>query len=77
MPQQKPAYEELEQTVSLLTAQLNQRTQEVTVLNAVQEGLSRKMEMQGIYDLVGDKMVRLFEQATSIIIATFYYDTNE
>ncbi len=49
-----PTVEELEKTIAHLTVQSEQRTQEVSVINAVQEGLAKKMDMQGIYDLVGD-----------------------
>lgn len=33
-----------------------QRASELALINSVQEGLSSKLDMQGIYDLVGDKL---------------------
>ena len=33
-----------------------QRTAELAIINSVQEGLASKLEMEGIYDLVGDKI---------------------
>ncbi len=50
-----------------------QRNAELAVINSVQEGLVAEMDMQGIYDLVGDKIRNLFDaQVTSIV--TFNYD---
>jgi serine phosphatase RsbU (regulator of sigma subunit) len=34
----------------------NQRAAEISLINSVQEGLSSNLEMQAIYDLVGDKL---------------------
>jgi GAF domain-containing protein len=52
-----------------------QRNAELAVINSVQEGLVAEMDMQGIYDLVGDKIRDLFDaQVTGII--TFNYDNN-
>jgi K+-sensing histidine kinase KdpD/DNA-binding response OmpR family regulator len=75
MDKQTLSQEELEQHVSFLSSQLNLRTEEIAVINAVQEGLAKKMDIQGIYDLVGDKLVSLFEKANAIIIAAFDYET--
>src|SRR4030042_2535568 len=33
-----------------------QRASEMALINSVQEGLSSKLDMQGIYDLIGDKL---------------------
>ncbi|MBD0331075.1 MAG: GAF domain-containing protein, partial [Chitinophagaceae bacterium] len=74
MIKEKPAYEELEKTIAHLTAQLDQRTQEVAVINAVQEGLARRMDLQAIYDLVGDRIRDTFD-AQGVIIATFDHET--
>lgn len=45
-----------------------QRNAELAVINSVQEGLVAEMDMQGIYDLVGDKIRDLFDgQVTGIV----------
>src|SRR6056297_941428 len=44
-----------------------QRNAELAVINSVQEGLVAEMDMQGIYDLVGDRIRQLFDaQVTGI-----------
>ncbi|WP_273276021.1 GAF domain-containing protein [Maribacter polysiphoniae] len=47
-----------------------QRNAELAVINSVQEGLVAEMDMQGIYDLVGDKIRDLFD-AQVVAISTF------
>src|SRR6185436_4755759 len=47
-----------------------QRTAELAVINSVQEGLARELDMQGIYNLVGDRVNNLF-QTHAVIIASF------
>ncbi|MFN8463047.1 MAG: GAF domain-containing protein [Anaerolineales bacterium] len=37
------------------------RAAELAIINSVQEGLASKLEMQAIYDLVGDKMREIFD----------------
>src|SRR5215216_5306602 len=37
-----------------------QRAAELAIINSVQEGLSSKLDMQAIYDLVGDKIREIF-----------------
>ena len=69
----KPTYEDLEKAIALLTNQLNQRSEEISVINAVQEGLAQKMDIQGIYDLVGDRIRDLFD-AQSVLICTFDHE---
>ncbi len=69
-------------TVALENARLfnetEQRNAELAVINSVQEGLVAEMDMQGIYDLVGDKIRSLFD-AQVTVIATFnnQYKTEE
>ena len=69
----KLAYEELEKTVLDLSTQLNQRTQELAVINAVQDALAKKMDLQNIYDLVGDHIRNTFD-AQAVIIASFDHE---
>ena len=53
-----------------LLKQTEQRATELAIINDVQEGLASKLDMQAIYDLVGDKIHDLFN-AQSILIVTF------
>lgn len=62
-------------TVALENARLfnetEQRNAELAVINSVQEGLVAEMDMQGIYDLVGDRLCDLFD-AQAVAIASLY-----
>ena len=52
---------------------LGQRTAELAVINTVQEGLASKLDIQAIYDLVGNKIREIFDAdvvATSDRIVT-------
>ena len=53
-----------------LLKETEQRTAELAVINSVQEGLAKELDMQGIYDLVGDRVQKLF-QTHAVIIASF------
>lgn len=57
-------------SIELLRKELSQREAELSIVQSVQEGLASKLEMQAIYDLVGDKIRNLFG-AHATIIATF------
>ena len=50
-----------------LLAETDQRAAELAVINEVQEGLAAELDMQAMYDLVGDKIREIFD-ATSIFI---------
>ncbi len=52
-----------------------QRNAELAVINSVQQGLVAEMDMQGIYDLVGDRIRDLFD-AQVAAIATFDHEHN-
>ena len=52
---------------------LEQRDAELTILNNVQEGLSANMEMDEIYELIGEQIRELFD-AQVVAIATFNHD---
>jgi GAF domain-containing protein/DNA-binding response OmpR family regulator len=73
MIQDKPTYEALERTNTILNAQLNQRTQEISMIRTVQEGLVKKLDLQSIYDLVGDQIRDTFD-AQAVFIATFDHE---
>jgi GAF domain-containing protein/CheY-like chemotaxis protein len=66
-------HRELEKTIKERTAQLSDRVEELAVINNVQEGLVSKLDMQSIYDLVGNKIRDAFD-AQVVIIGSF--DTN-
>ena len=53
-----------------LLKETEQRTAELAVINSVQEGLANELDMQAIYNLVGDRIQKLFD-AQGMIIASF------
>ena len=50
-----------------LLKETEQRAAELAIINSVQEGLASKLEMQAIYDLVGDKIREIFAADTAYI----------
>ena len=50
-----------------LFKETEQRAAELPIINSVQEGLASKLEMQAIYDLVGDKIREIFKADTTFI----------
>jgi GAF domain-containing protein len=66
-------HRELEKTVSERTAELSQRVEELAVINSVQEALVSALDMQAIYNLVGDRIRDVFN-AQAVIIATFDHE---
>ncbi len=67
---------ELEKLLAERTAELIQQGEELAVINSVQEALVQEMDMQAIYDLVGEKIRELFD-AQAVIISTFDHETSE
>lgn len=63
-------HRELEKTIDERTAELSSRVKELAVINSVQEGLVSKLDMQSIYDLVGNKIRNAFD-AQVVLIGTF------
>jgi hypothetical protein len=64
-------------TAANLYAQaMQQRSAELALINSVQEGLSSKLEMQAIYDLVGDKLRDTFD-AQVVMISQYDPATNK
>ncbi|HEU5052770.1 MAG TPA: GAF domain-containing protein, partial [Hanamia sp.] len=59
-----------------LLKETEQRTAELSVINSVQEGLAKELHMQGIYDLVGDKLSEVMH-TLDIDIRMFSPETNE
>ena len=68
-------HRELEKIVTTRTKELSHRVEELAVINSVQDGLVREMNMQGIYTLVGEKIREIFN-AQVIDIVTYDSKTN-
>ena len=56
-----------------LLSETEQRAQELAIINSVQEGLASKLDMQAIFDLVGDKIQSMFN-AQSVLISSFDHE---
>ncbi|HUZ60934.1 MAG TPA: GAF domain-containing protein [Hanamia sp.] len=63
-------HKELEKTIDERTAELSDRVGELAVINSVQEGLAKELDMSAIYNLVGDRIQKIFN-AQAVIIASF------
>ena len=50
-----------------LLAQSNERAAELAIINSVQQGLAAELDMQAMYDLVGDKIAEIFDAQVVII----------
>ncbi|HEX7195358.1 MAG TPA: GAF domain-containing protein, partial [Candidatus Limnocylindria bacterium] len=59
-----------------LLAQTDERAAELAIINSVQEGLAQNLEMQGMYDLVGDKIQEIFD-AQTVVITIFDLEQSE
>ncbi|HVT84895.1 MAG TPA: GAF domain-containing protein [Chitinophagaceae bacterium] len=57
-----------------LLKETEQRTAELAVINSVQEGLAKELDMKGIYDLVGDRLSSLFPDSQTLVIRTFDHE---
>ena len=44
-----------------LLAETDERAKELAIINAVQQGLAAELDMQAMYDLVGDKIQEVFD----------------
>ena len=72
----KEKHDELEKIVESRTHELKQRAAELGVINSVQEGLAKELDMQGVYNLVGDRLCELFPDSQTLVIRTFDYNTS-
>ena len=58
-----------------LLAETDQRAAELAIINGVQQGLAAELDLQAMYDLVGDKIQETFDaQVVDIAIADFGAD---
>src|SRR4030095_14111130 len=67
-------HRELEKTVAERTKEISQRVEELAVINSVQEGLVKQLDMQAIYELTGARIRNVFD-AQVVGIATFDHQT--
>ncbi len=63
--------QDLERKVAQRTAELEQRANELAIINDIQQGIARELEFQAIVDLVGDKLRQVFDTGH---IAIFWWD---
>ena len=59
-----------------LLRETEQRNAELAIINSVQEGLASKLDMQSIYELVGEKIRQIFD-VQSLFIETYDPQTRE
>jgi len=57
----------LEQTVAERTAEVKQRAAELSIINTVQQALSGRLSLQGVYDAVGDALSKIFPRSMESI----------
>ncbi len=57
-----------------LLKETEKRNAELAIINSVQEGLASKLDIQAIYDLVGDKVLEIF-QVDNVSILSYDADT--
>ncbi|HEY7023820.1 MAG TPA: GAF domain-containing protein, partial [Candidatus Limnocylindrales bacterium] len=62
-----------DETQRLLT-ETNERAAELAIINSVQQGLAQNVDMQSMYDLVGDKIQEIFDAQ---VVAIANYDRDE
>jgi PAS domain S-box-containing protein len=53
-----------------LLKETEQRAAELAIINSVQEGLASKLDIQGIYELIGEKVRDIFD-AQAVVIGSF------
>src|SRR6185503_16446796 len=58
-----------------LLKETEERNAELAIINSVQEGLVAKMDIQGIYDLVGDKIRDIFD--AQVVLISIFDETYE
>ena len=56
-----------------LLKETEQRAAELAIINSVQQALAARLDLQGIYDLVGDKIRDIFD-AQAVLVVSFDHD---
>ena len=64
-----------DETQRLLT-ETNERAAELAIINSVQQGLAAKLDMQSMYELVGDKIQEIFD-AQVVDIGIYDFDDRD
>jgi GAF domain-containing protein/CheY-like chemotaxis protein len=64
-----------DETQRLLT-ETNERAAELAIINSVQQGLAEKLDMQAMYELVGEKITEIFD-AQAMVISTVDVERGE
>jgi GAF domain-containing protein/CheY-like chemotaxis protein/tetratricopeptide (TPR) repeat protein len=67
--------EGLEHKVEERTKELNARIGELAIINTAQSGLAAQLDMQAIYEMVGDQVRDIFD-ANTVVLATFDLERN-
>ncbi len=80
-------HRELEIVVAERTKEVSQRAAELAVINSVQEGLAKELNMHGIYELVGEKMrkifnaqvidIMLYDKTTDMVATGYVYEKGD
>jgi GAF domain-containing protein/CheY-like chemotaxis protein len=60
-----------------LLKETEERTAELGVINNVQDGLSRELDVQAIYNLVGDRLCELFPETQTLVIRSFNHNNGQ
>jgi phosphoserine phosphatase RsbU/P len=60
----------LQKDISKIRQQLAQREAELAIINSIQQGLASRLDVQSIYDLVGDKIRDIFD--TEVVMISTY-----
>ena len=58
-----------------LLKETEQRTAELAVINSVQEGLAKELDMQGIYESGWRPALEIFSDTQAVVIRTFDLET--
>src|SRR3954471_18655032 len=79
--------EQLRGEVQRLSKDAEQRAAELAVINSVQQALASRLDMQGLYDAVGDKIreifhegdlsLRVIDRQTGIVEIPYMYELGE
>ncbi|MBS4033546.1 MAG: GAF domain-containing protein [Ignavibacterium sp.] len=57
-----------------LLKETEQRSAELSVINSVQEGLAKELDISGIYTLVGERLCSLFPDSQTLVIRSFDHE---